>query len=153
MAKGRDFDVQLSDYSVTVDEWFQAQKARKSDLPALTQVQRMTARKMGIREEEYQRSVLASQLGELRLESRGEALGKLIAELLPAIGAGLKLESVKGDIETGRWICRIGAGRQRVSVGIPREAADDALDSGTGVEPLKRLLTSALSRQGLIGKQ
>jgi hypothetical protein len=88
MGRGIDFEVLVSDYSSSVDEWKQAQMAPKSDLPPLNKQQREVARKMGVSEEDYQRNVLAGQFGEMRLQSTGEALGKVVQDLLGSAGLG-----------------------------------------------------------------
>jgi hypothetical protein len=154
MANGRNFEVLLLDYSVSVDEWMQAQAASRTKLPPLSKQQREVARKMGIPVEEYQRNVLAGQLGEMRLQSKGEALGLVVQELLRGLGPGYRLESIKGDPGNERWICTVGTPDIVANVAIPRELADDALDSGAKdeVQRLARHLAAELRGSGLIGK-
>jgi hypothetical protein len=138
MGRGIDFEVLVSDYSSSVDEWKQAQMAPKSDLPPLNKQQREVARKMGVSEEDYQRNVLAGQFGEMRLQSTGEALGKVVQDLLHMLGPDYRLDAVNGEMINGRWVCRIRTADQIVNVTIPREMVDDALESGTK-EELERL--------------
>lgn len=152
MRKGTDFEVLVSDYSSSVDEWRQAQLVPKDELPALSRQQREVAKKMRVSEEDYQRNVLAGRLGEMRLQSRGEALGKIIQQLLQRLGSEFRLDAVKGEMVNCRWLCRIETPEKLTVVAFPRELVDDVLDSGAAeeLERLKRSLYVGLGQGSLL---
>ena len=154
MVKEKNFEVFVSDYSSSVDEWKRAQIVPKSELPPLNSEQRNVARKMGASEEDYQRNVLAGQFGETRLHSRGEALGIVVQEMLRGLGSGYRLDAVKGEMINSRWICRVETPDHIANVAIPRELVDDVLDSGAKeeIEKLRHCLLTGLGRSELIGK-
>jgi len=153
MTSKRKFDVFVSDYSSSVDEWRRAMAAPSSDLPELTEQQRAVARKMGISEEDYRRGVLAGRLGESRMLGRGQQLGELVESILQGLGPDYRVHAVKA--ENGRWLVRIVAPDGVFPVAISRELADDALDSGAleEIERLKNRLLNGLGRGELIGRR
>lgn len=151
MEADQGFDVFVSDYSSSVEEYRRAMAAPKSDLPKLTAQQKTVAKKMGISEEDYQRGVLAGRFGEKRMLQRGKGLGTVVKDLLGSIGSEYRVEAVKAEMFNGRWLIRV-AGPDRVfNVAVPRELADDVLDSGAAeeVERLKRCLLAALGHTEL----
>ena len=148
MTKDKSFEVFVSDYSSSIDEWRAAQAMPKSKLPPLSEEQRHVARKMGIPEEDYRRNVFAGELGEKRLRNRGEDLGLVVEKLLSKLGAGYRLDAVKGEMINSRWLCRVETPEGIVNVAISRELVDDVLDSGATEEreKLKRHILAELGR-------
>jgi hypothetical protein len=151
MGNELDFEVVVtglnSEMDEAIDEWMQAQAAPKSELPKLSKVERDLARKMGAKQEDYQRMVLAGQLGQMRLKSRGEALGRILKDLLPELGDGFRLDGVRSDLVHSRWVCGFESDGRVVNVAIPRDLADAALDFGT-VEDLQQLRQHLVERLG-----
>jgi hypothetical protein len=144
------FEVSVNDYNTSVDEWLRSGTVPKAELPRLTKLQKTVARKMRVSEEDYQRNLLAGQLGQMRLRSRGQALGLAIQDSLRGLGAGYRLDAVRGELDNCRWICRIEASGQAVNVTISRELADDVLDLGSkeAIEKLNRCLRASLGLGG-----
>ena len=81
------FRVEVTDYSISVDEWRRAHSAAKGELPELDELQREYASKFGISEEKYARSVLAVRFGVQRLRNRATKLGEEVQKILVAVSA------------------------------------------------------------------
>ncbi len=152
MTSKRKFDVFVSGYSSSVDEYRQAMTAPRSELPQLTGEQQTVARKMGVSEEDYARGVLAGRLGESRMRRRGEGLGHAVEELLTGLGPDYRLDAVKADMFNERWLIRIVTRDRVFNIPVPRDLADDLLDSGASkeIERLKNCLLVGLGRSELI---
>jgi hypothetical protein len=125
------FKVEVSDYSVSVDEWRRAQNAPRDELPALSDVQREVANKFGISEEEYARSVLAGRYGARRLRTRARKLGEQIAKILIELSSGCRVVRVVADMARERWVILIQTPTRQVGMSVPREVGDDFLDFET----------------------
>jgi len=132
MASKTKFEVFISGGSTSVDEYRQAMAAPKSELPELNDDQKFVAKKLGLSEEEYRRGVLADHLGHSRMLVRGENLGQVVQSILDGNGGGYHVDAIKAEMVNGRWLVRISGNNRDIVVSIPRELADDALDSGAG---------------------
>jgi hypothetical protein len=123
------FQVVVSDYTCSLDEWRQAQEAAKSELPELNEAQREVARKFGIGEEEYARSVLAGQYGVRRMAARSRKLGEEVEGVLRELSPKYRVVMVVAEMFRGRWIVRLKSPDKEVGMAIPRELGDDLIDS------------------------
>jgi predicted component of type VI protein secretion system len=123
------FQVVVSDYTCSVDEWRRAQKAAKSELPELNEAQREVARKFGIGEEEYARSVLAGHYGMRRMAARARKLGEEVEGILRDLSPTYRVVMVVAEMFRGRWIVRLKSPDKEAGVAVPRELGDDLLDS------------------------
>jgi len=152
MKKQTKFEVFVSGVSSSVEEWKRALEAPKSELPELSAQQKEIARKFGVSDEDYGRGVFVGSLGEKRIKSQGEHLGNVAEGILGALGPDYHLQAVIAEMVERRWILRIQTPEVIVPVEVPRELADDLLDSGTvdEVEKLKICLLSALERKKVI---
>lgn len=155
MTKQQKFEVFVSDYSSSVEEWKRAMAAPRSELPPLSEQQREVARKFGVSDEEYARGVLAGLYGEERMRCRGERLGELVESILQGLGAPYRLAAIKAEMFNGRWVCRIETPERIANVAVPRELADDVLDSGATeeIDMLKNCLLAGLGRNELIARR
>jgi len=149
------FEVFVSGFSSTVEEWRRALKAPASELPRLNQEQRDVAKKFGISEQEYARGYLAGLYGQERLRQRGTELGKAVEGILAGLAPGHRLSAMVAEITKLRWVARIHTPEKPVNVAIPRELADDIVDSNTiqDQEKLKVLVLTSLGHPGLISKR
>ncbi len=149
------FEIVVSDAIISVDEWRRAQEARRSKLPKLNEQQKEVVRTFGVTEEEYARGLLAELYGQERMRGRGEALGEHVQEILDRLGEKYRVVAVLAEMVRGRWIVRIKTPDRVVGAIIPRELADDVLDSGDmdEVERLRVRVLSALGRNELIAKR
>ena len=144
------FRVVLSDHTASIEEWRRAQTARTEDLPELSAEQRDVARKLGISPEAYSRSLLAGQYGEERMQGRAFALGELVQSVLQKHGIEFRVTAVVADMFNGRWIVRVESSQGTLSLTIPRDLADDVLDSGQASEvaKMKVLIREGVSMSG-----
>jgi hypothetical protein len=144
------FKVELTDYSVSVDEWRRAQSAPKDDLPELNVLQREVATKFGISEEKYARSVLAGQYGVQRIRTRAGKLGEETEKILQETCAECRVVRVVADMARERWVIVLRTRKRQFGITIAREVGDDLLDfSALGaVEELKAKVKAGLGMKG-----
>ena len=140
------FQVEVSDYSVSVNEWRRAQNAPKDELPPLSEAQRDVANKFGISEEEYARSVLAGRYGVRRLRTRARKLGEEIEKILLEFSAECRVVRVVADMARERWVILIQTPTRQIGMTVPREIGDDFLDFMTSeaIEELNARVKSSL---------
>jgi hypothetical protein len=146
MANGRaNFEIELPDSSVNVQEWRKAQTLPISELPKLTREEKEAARKFGISEEAYARSVKAGEFGHARMLAQAREFGERIAGILDESNSGM-VDAVKSDPFRGRWLVRLKK-PEGIMLEFPRELVDDLLDSGARIylEQVKRLVREQLS--------
>jgi hypothetical protein len=140
--------VVVSDYSTSLEEWRRAQAAPVSELPKLSEVQKDVARKFGISEEEYARSVLAGHYGQKRMVLRARKLGEEVERLVRSLSPHYHVLKVVAEMFRGRWLVRIQTPGKETSVGIPRELGDDIIDSDLQ-EARQQLRATILTGLGL----
>ena len=151
----RKFEVFVSDFSTSVEEWRRAMNAPSSELPELNAEQKEVVRRFGITEEEYKRGHLAGIYGQRRMRLRAVELGRAVQEILDGLGAGYQLKAVIAEMMKERWVARIQAPQKIVNVAIERELGDDIVDSNTiqDQDRLMELLRSSLERSERMGKK
>ncbi len=144
------FEISVSDFTSSVDEYRRAQCAPKSELPELTDDQKAVARGFKISEEEYARGVLAGIYGRQRQRDRGRRLGEEIQKILDDLGGGDQVVRVAYQMDRLRWLVSIKVSERVLNVAIPRELADDVLDSALReqTEELRARVTRALGHVG-----
>jgi hypothetical protein len=123
------FEISVSDYTSSVEEYRRAQSAPKSELPELTEEQRAVARGFKISGEEYARGVLAGMYGHKRQVERGRRLGEKVQIILDELGAAAHVTRVAYQMDRLRWLISIKTSDRVVDVAVPRELADDVLDT------------------------
>lgn len=143
---GSRFDVVVSDYRTSVREWQHAQRAAKSELPALTSEEKRFAQKLGLDEEGYARTVLATKFSAENMHERALALGELVQSILEKIASKWKVQAVVAEMFKERWIVKMQSVSGSAGIAVPREVADDILDSGltSEVKKLKAIVLDAL---------
>lgn len=154
--RNSDFEIIVTDHGTSVEEWDRAQKAPRSKLPKLSAEQRDTAKKFGISEEDYARSVLAGLYGDERMKSRARRLGQVVQRVVGMLGRGpYRVKAVVAEMFKDRWVVSLRGDDTQVNVAIPRELADDVLDSYTtdDVAELKRKLVASLPLAEPVGKR
>ena len=153
--RNSDFETIVSDHTTSVEEWDRAQRAPRSELPKLSAEQKDMAKQFEISEEEYARSVLAGLYGDERMKSRARRLGQVIQRMVGTLGKGpYRVRAVVAEMFKGRWVVSLRGNDTQVNVAIPRELADDVLDSYTtdGITELKRELVAGLQLAEPVGK-
>jgi hypothetical protein len=140
------FEVQVSDYSSSLEEWRRAMQAPGSVLPKLSDAQKEVARKFKISEAEYARGVLAGLYGNKRMRQRAQRLGERVQAVLEEEGRGDRVIAVRYQMDRLRWILTLRTAEREVNVAVPGEVADDVLDWGLGdqVQDLRRRVLGAL---------
>jgi len=142
------FEISVSDFTSSVDEYRRAQCAPKSELPELTDDQKAVARGFKISEEEYARGVLAGVYGRERQRSRGRRLGEAVQSILSVPGRSDRVVRVSYEMDRARWIVSIESAGGAVDVAVPRELVDDFLDSSMR-EPKEQLQARVARALGL----
>ena len=144
----------VQSFPTSVDDWQRAQIAPSSELPALTEEQKEVARKFGLSEERYARSYLSSLYGQQRTHDRGAKLGEFIRELIREGQADSELLAMIWDMDRVQWVARVRSGSRIATISIPRELADDFLDSGRAIykEQIKDLVRSGVARKRVAKK-
>ena len=144
------FRIDLSDYSVSIDEWRRAHNASKSELPDLNELQREVAAKFGISEEDYARSVLAGQYGMRRLRHRARRLGDEVEKILAEMHPECRITRVVADIARERWVVVLQTPKRQVGIAVAREVGDDLIDFSTvdALEELRAKVKSAVEIRG-----
>ncbi len=146
-----DFDVVISGAHINPQLW---RAAGDSATGALSEAEKDVARKMGVAEGEFAKSLVALQLGEEFQRERGAVLGRRIQEILGSLGAGYSLTAVVRQGTEFRWIAKIEAAGKTVAVALPLDLVDDVIDSGAAqeIERLRNLVLFGVGRQELISK-
>lgn len=122
------FEIVVSDYASSVEEYRRAQQAPRSELPQLSDDQRAVARGFKISEEEYARGVLAGIYGRERQRARGRRLGEEVQKILSDLGSADRVVRVAYEMDRLRWVVSVEASDGILDVAVPRELADDVLD-------------------------
>ncbi|MBI1954932.1 MAG: hypothetical protein HYS38_00900 [Acidobacteria bacterium] len=153
--KRHQFEVIIRSWPTSLDDWKRAQTAAPSELPTLNKDQKEVAEKFGLAEEQYARSYLSLLYGQERMRARAANLGKALQEILETIGQDYHLIAVVSEMDKEQWVVEIQAHEQIVDVEIPRELADDFLDSGHTeyLNHLKELLLSNLKHSEVSREQ
>ncbi len=138
------FDIHLSDYSSSLEDWNKAEKAPLSELPDLSDEERELAQKLGLSEDEYRRHKLVGEYGQERLLTRARALGERVQAILEGARSEYKLSAIFRNVDGGLWILRLEGKADEQDVSISWELADDLLDSG-GAEYEERFKNKILS--------
>ncbi len=154
MTKQPNFKIFISGNSSSVEEWKRALQAPRSELPPLDDQRKEIARKFEVTGEEYARGLLAGQYGEERMQGRGQGLGEEVEKILEGLGPDHRLVAVVGEMFKSRWILRIQTPERVVNILVPRELADDVLDSAAmdEIEKLRQCVLSGLGRKKFIVK-
>jgi len=129
--------------------------AQPNELPALNEQQKYVARRFGVTEEDYRRSLLAGLYGEKRLWERGRDLGLLVQDVLAGLGPDYQVAVVKSEMIECRWIVRVKASSKVVDLNFSRELVDDALDSHAPeeIDRVRRRVLEGLGKAELLSKQ
>jgi hypothetical protein len=142
------FEVVISDYTSSIGDWRKAQRAAKKKLPVLSEEQKQVAAKLGITEDAYARSVLAGQYGANTMQKRATALGEIVGGIIAEVNRKCEVTAVIAEMFKGRWIVKMRGPGESFAVAVPRELADDILDSGvtSEVRKLRDLVRDAVER-------
>jgi len=132
--------------STSVEEWERASRVPKKELPPLTDEQKEWARKVGLSEEAYARSLLAGRYGAERIKARAEVLSTILEDMLKRLAPGVKLGLLVFDLGKDRCIVQLKKGKREVRVSFSEDLAADVLDVRDlqSLRELEKILKGAL---------
>lgn len=129
--KSAGLEIEVPDYSSSIEDWNRAQKAARSELPELSDDEKDVARRFKISEEEYARGVLAGDYGRKRKIDRAQRLGEVAQKILDELSGGRdRVVALVYDAGRPRWIVSVQTAHGTSNVAIPLDVADDVLDWG-----------------------
>ncbi len=123
-----DVNIVVNGSTVSLEDWSVAKRANTEELPALSEMQREVARKLGVSADDYARSLLAQQYGSHRMRARAEEFASRLNRVLlrkGVVGQVVKLERRPGALA---WTADIGTQARAVSIQVPFELFDDVVD-------------------------
>ncbi len=123
-----DVNIVVNGSTVSLEDWSVAKRANTEELPALSEMQREVARKLGVSADDYARSLLAQQYGSHRVRARAEEFASRLNQVLlrkGVVGQVVKLERRPGVLA---WTADIGTQARAVSIQVPFELFDDVVD-------------------------
>lgn len=123
-----DVNIVVNGSTVSLEDWSVAKRANTEELPALSEMQREVARKLGVSADDYARSLLAQQYGSHRMRARAEEFASRLNQVLlrkGVVGQVVKLERRPGALA---WTADIGTQARAVSIQVPFELFDDVVD-------------------------
>jgi hypothetical protein len=146
------FQVIISGWSSSADEWKRAMTAPESELEAksvlpLSEDQKEMAQRFHIDDEEYARSELSMVYGRERIHNAALHLGEIVQKLLSEFSPDLRLVTVLYEHGNLRWLFRIETAHGVRKVSAPEDLIDDVLDSEffMAIEQLKNHLRTNLN--------
>jgi hypothetical protein len=149
------FEIWVSNFAISVEDYDRAQRAPKSHLPKLSAEEKAMARRFRIPEEQYARRLLAEDYGRDRQKDRGRRLGEGVQDIVTALARSGRVVRVAFEKQRARWVVRVESSGGPVDIAIPCELADDYLDyvfPGTR-DQLKGRVSEALGAVGALAEQ
>ncbi|MHB1745031.1 MAG: hypothetical protein ACYCPO_14825 [Acidobacteriaceae bacterium] len=130
---------------VSLGDWSKAKSAAAGELPVLNNAQLEAARRLGISEGDYGRSLLAQYYGIERVRGRAEKFASKLNQMLlgsPVAGRVVKLERRPGEQV---WTADIGTQAGAASVQVPMELFDDVVDDPGNNLPYTKWLQTKMN--------
>ena len=128
-------------------DWDAVRSLPVDQLPPLTKEQREVAKKLGVREEDYARSVLAGERNQDVLLEKTERLARLLRERLEKGRERAQVARVVLRTNAGRFDVELDLGGRRIHLRIDEAVVDSYFDSGSAdaEATLSRILDRALA--------
>jgi hypothetical protein len=123
--------IAVQGWRASSSEWDAVRGIPPADLPALTDEQREVARKLGVAEEDYARSVLAGQRTQEFLLQKAEALAKFLENRIANEGRHVRVDRVVLDVVEHRFIVELDVNGKSRILRIGENIVDDYFDSGS----------------------
>ena len=132
-------------------EWEAVQHIPARDLPPLTQEQRNVAKQLRMREEDYQRSILAGKRTGEKLLKKTEWFAKVLQRNVAARARGASIKSVALDTWKEKFEITIEIDGDVLPLHIAEAIVDDFFDLGSAraEESLGQMLEQSLHRLGV----
>ncbi len=145
-----DLEIVVQGYSTSVEDWAKANRVPTESLPTLTEEQKTFARKFGVKEEDFARSVLAGRYGGDRLAADAERFAALLREVVADLAKhnDIQIMQIFYSAFDRRFTCHLREGSKEFGIEVASSRVADQLDSGDlGLrEGLKRLLASKIEQ-------
>jgi hypothetical protein len=106
-------------------------------LPPLTEEQRTVARKLGIPEQDYARSVVAGELSREALLAKTERLARLLEQRIAALGIDGRINRVTLRTIQGRFDVEVQVNGRVLPLRIEETLVDDYFDNGSADSELR----------------
>lgn len=138
---------------IAVDGWRAGSADREvarallpEQLPRLTHEQRSVARKLGIPEEEYARSLVAGQRSHEALLAKTERLARLLAKLLKEMNATVTVENITLRTFEEKFDVLLRSGTTAIPLRISEDIVDELFERGSedAERRIARVLQTAL---------
>lgn len=110
------------------EERREAASARK--LPALTDAQRSAARRMGISEEDYARSVYAGKLNQQRLLEKTDRFAEILKVRLRSVAPAAVIQRIRLDTIKREYRIEIYVEGKKVLFRVAEDMVDDFMERG-----------------------
>ncbi len=139
-------EIAVQGWRASASDWDAVRGIPPRDLPTLTDEQREVARKLGVAETDYARSVLAGKRTQEVLLQKAEALAAFLENRITEEGRQVRVARVVLDVVEHRFIVELDVnGKPRV-LRIDENIVDDYFDSGSmdAEANLSRVLDRAL---------
>jgi hypothetical protein len=130
----------------SAENWTRAQTASVQELPSLSQAQKSVAAKLGLKDEDYARSVLAGDLERKDLEKRAEQAAQVIERLTPRNIAGLRVNSVWLKTFDGKSRFDVDFNESHTLVFVAEDLINELLETGSKLaeERIARIIDLSL---------
>ena len=112
-------------------DWDAVSKLPAHELPALTEERRRVARKLGISEEDYARSVLAGERTTDKLLAKTEWFGRYFQEQVAQTVPGASIEEVTLNTLEHRFEVSLRVGQQIIPLRVAEGLVDDLFERGS----------------------
>lgn len=134
---------------ISAAEWDAIQDLPKEELPLLTPGQQQVARKMGIQEADYARTVLASKRGAERSLEKAERFARFLKDSVKERMAGATLLGVALDTLQGKFEVEAQVDGRLLRFRVTEKLVDDLFESGSELAEgrLNRVLDLAFRTQ------
>jgi hypothetical protein len=128
-------------------DWEKVRNLPSEQLPQLTEDQRAVARKLGVSEEDYARSVVAGERSQEVLLAKAERLARLLEQRMRAAGIAGQVNRVTLRTIQDRFDIELQVNDRVLPLRIDESIIDDYFDGGSGdsEQRLSQILDRALA--------
>ncbi len=139
-------EIAVQGWRASASDWDAVRGIPPRDLPTLTDEQREVARKLGVAETDYARSVLAGKRTQEVLLQKAEALAAFLENRITEEGRQVRVARVVLDVVEHRFILELDVNGKPKVLRIDENIVDDYFDSGSmdAEANLSRVLDRAL---------
>jgi len=139
-------EIAVQGWRASASDWDAVRGIPPRDLPTLTDEQREVARKLGVAETDYARSVLAGKRTQEVLLQKAEALAAFLENRIANEGRQVRVDRVVLDVVEHRFMVELDVNGKSRILRIDENIVDDYFESGSmdAEANLARVLDRAL---------